>query len=255
MWFLLACGAHIEADTAANADADTDADSDADVDTATEGDSDADTDTDTDTDADSDLPAPWRHAATVDGSAAEYGHDETFATSSGGTAYLTWDDTTLYVAMAHPDVLAGGPEHWALVYLGDGTGTTVGESFHTQQPALPTPMSALIRRKADGSYDSLETWNGGGWDSAPGWLGTDGSAVAEGTTEPVLELAIPFAAFGDPAVFDLHLAWVYEGDGSESTYAPIPAGSFTDGYDPDFTRWYRFDRASATPPASVDALP
>ncbi len=230
-------------DTGADTDTDTDADSDTDADTAP----DAGTDT---------AVVPWSNTGVVDGASSEYGPDETFATT-GGTAWITWDRTDLYVAVQHADVGGGSDLHWLLLYLADGSGSgaTSGVLHNTQQPDLPTPMSALVRWKADGSFDSLEEWSGTEWVSTPFWLGTEGSAVAEDDSSGIVEMRIPLAVGGATDTLDVHMAWVYEGPGYESTYAPTPAVSFTDGYDPDFASWYRFDLKGATPPADTRPSP
>lgn len=200
-------------------------------------------------------PPPWRHTIVIDGDPSDFLPEETFATSSG-TVGLTWDDTHLYIGVNHPDVSGGGPEHWVLVYLGDGaTGTTSGVQFNTQQPALPTPFTHLLRWKADGSWSSWMTWDGGTWQDTPSWLGTAGSSYAEDEGLGTVEFAVPLAAFGGAGSIAVHLGWVYEGSGYESSYAPVPADSFVDGYDPDYTAWYAFDPAASDPPATIASSP
>jgi hypothetical protein len=236
------------ADSDSDADADTDADADADTDTDTDADADADTDTDadadTDTDVDTALPA-WTRTAIVDGSAGEYGVDEAFSTS-GGTTYLTWDSDTLYVATTHPDVASGGAEHWLMVYLGDGAaGATEGVLMNTQQPSLDQPASHIVRRKADGSYDDVLGYDGAGWVSTPGWLsGGPGAVAVSGET---VELAIPLTGIADDTLV-VHISWVFEGADFESSYAPAPSASFTDGYDPDYGAFLVFSLTSSDPP-------
>lgn len=192
----------------------------------------------------------WSHTATVDGDPSEYGPDETFAVD-GGTVWLTWDADALYVAAQHPDVIAGGPQHWLVVYLGDGTtGTTTGITFGLQTPTTALPVTSVVRWKADFSWHSLETWSGSQWQSTPLWLGTAGSQVAEDPVAGVVELALPDAALGLGDTVVVHVSWVYEGAGYESSYAPSPSSSFTSGaFDPDYASLWRFDRTAATPPA------
>jgi hypothetical protein len=116
-------------------------------------------------------------------------------------------------------------------------------------------MSVLVRWKADGSYDSLETWTGTEWASSPYWLGTGGSELAEDNGNNLVELRVPLAVVGASDTLDLHMAWVYEGTGYESTYAGTPAVSFPDGYDPDFASWYRFDLQGPIPPSDTRPSP
>ena len=59
----------------------------------------------------------------------------------------------------------------------------------------------------------------------------------------VVEMQLPLAdlGIGDQAL--VHVNMVYEGSGSESTYAGVPSSSFTPGFDPDFLSWLDFDLA------------
>jgi hypothetical protein len=236
-------------------DADTDTDTDTDTDSDTDGDSDSDTDSDTDVDTDSDTHSamgPWSHAITVDGAPGDWLAEETFPTSSSGTGYVTWDADTVYVGFTHPDVAAGTALHWVTVYVGNGgPGTLDGVQHGTQAPTLPADFTHLVRWKADSSYDSRLTWDGATWTDEPSWLGTAGSRVAEDDSASTVEFALPRDAFDLVDTLRLHVAWVYEGSGFESTYAPIPAGSFTDGYDADFGLYYEFDLTGTQPPTST----
>lgn len=196
-------------------------------------------------------PSPWRHTVTVDGDPSDFTADEAFPTS-GGTTWITWDDTHVYLAVQHPDVSTGGPEHWVLAYLGDGaTGTTTGVLFNTQQPSLPAPFAHLLRWKADGSFASWMSWDGAVWQDAT--LDDAGVTWAEGAD--TVELAVPLAAIGATDAIAAHVGWIYEGAGFESSYAPVPATSFVDGYDPDYTAWYGFDLTAPDAPASTAPSP
>lgn len=196
-------------------------------------------------------PAPWSRGLTVDGNPADLPPEARFPAVSAGTWGITWDDTHLYLAANHPDVAGGGPQHWLLAYVGGlGSTTQSGVQFGTQQPGLPVGMSHLIRWKADGSYDSLMAFDGSVWTDTPGFLGTAGSSIAEDEGRSTVELAVAFASLGVGDTFDLHLCWLYEGAGFESTYGAVPTSSFADGLDPDFGAWYRFDRRSSAPPSS-----
>lgn len=201
-------------------------------------------------------PAAWSHTATVDGDPSEYGADETFPVDNG-TVWITWDADALYVAVQHPDVTSGGPLHWLLIYLGDGvTGTTAGVPFASQTPSLAVPVSTLVRWKADGSWNSRETWTGVAWQSSPYWIGTGGSSLVEDPVAGVVELRLPDAALGLGDTVAVHVSWVYEGAGYESSYAPSPGTSFTSGaFDPDYTRLWVFDRTAATAPADYVPQP
>jgi len=160
---------------------------------------------------------PWAHTATVDGS--------------------------------HPDVATGGPQHWLLVYLGDGQrGATSGVPLNTQQPQLAVPMTHLVRYKADGSYDDMMAFTGGTeWSTTAGWLSAGPGQVAE--AGQTVELAIPLAGISDDTLV-VAAYWLFEGEGYESSYAALPAAAFIDGYDPDVGLALSFDRSSADAPSA-----
>lgn len=193
----------------------------------------------------------WADPVTVDGDISDWSAaDAGFSTTSGtGTNYVTWDEEYLYIATAHPDVAFGGSLHWFTAHIGTAvSGTTTGTTLGSQTPTLPAPVTHQLRWKADNSYHDLAVWDGAMWAITPWWLGMDGSFYAESDMNQVLEIAIPWGAIGDPAVATVHLAWVYEGAGFESTYAGSPATSFVDGYDPDFGAMLVVDRRSSASP-------
>ena len=70
-----------------------------------------------------------------------------------------------------------------------------------------------------------------------------------------MEWRIPFASIGNPSQFDIHLSMINEAFGAEWSYAATPQNSFVDGLDPDFSKYFHFDRLSASPPNSYLALP
>jgi len=193
-------------------------------------------------------PVPYRNTWQIDGDPTDWLQEELFETTSGlGLWAISWDDEQLFVGLQHPDVMNGGPQHWVVLYLGtDAPGSMVGLPHNTQQPALPFGASHVVRWKADDSYDSLEVWDGQGWQGTPQWLGTNGSSRAE--AYEVVEFGIPWGAIGNPDVVDVHAAMVFEGNGFESTFAGLPSSSFADGYDPDATSFFTFDRQSELPP-------
>ncbi len=252
---LLACTGAIETtdkNTVPTDEADADADTDADSDTDTDADTDADTDGDTgaDTDSDPHTGTTTPGGIAVDGQTGDWPAGAWFSTTGGRTG-ISWDADDLFVAVEHPD-LGAGPLHWVVVTLGpaDGSGATEGVGHGTQTPATGFGATVVLRFKADASYQSLLTWSGAEWVETPNFFGTDGSALFVDTVGDRAELSVPFARLGLGTTFDAHVALVYEGAGSESTFAPTPAASFVDGYDPDYGAWYRFDRSSGAAPSA-----
>jgi hypothetical protein len=199
--------------------------------------------------------APWQLTPTIDGSIAEWPEEARFTTSASTFAYVGWDDTFLYLATTHPDVGSGGPQHWALAYVGSGAGgTTTGVVHNTQGPTLPFQASFLIRSKLDDSYSSLQSYSGGSWTTSSPLFGVGGAVRAEsGTT---VEMAVPLATLGVTDQLDLVMTLLYEGTGFESTYSATPSTTLSDGaYDPNYTKYWSFDLTSSSPSASYVALP
>lgn len=200
-----------------------------------------------------DAPPPWRRTITVDGDLGDWLVDERFETSQGaGTAsYVTWDDDTLFVGVQHPDVTTGGDQHWVVLTLGNGAGpATVGTQLGNQQPDLPFGATHVVRWRANDTYSDILGWDGADWEviGAPTYAEND----AAGT----VEFAIPLVDFGLSDRIDLHVNWVYEGFGSESSYAATPQASFPQGdYDPDYGQFFAFDRSSDLAPGSYPPSP
>jgi hypothetical protein len=192
----------------------------------------------------------------MDGAIGEYNVDESFPIDNG-TAWITWDAQTLYIAVNHPDVNAGTSEHWLLVYIGDNSGgATQGVQFNSQQPSMTLPVTKLFRWKADNSWSSLNSWSGSYWTDVPYWIGTGGSELVEDNVYSIVEMALPFTELGVADQFTLHLSWLFEGTGSESSYSASPDTSFVSGsYDPDYTKFWAFDRTSSAAPASYTPTP
>ena len=185
---------------------------------------------DPDASADPDAAAgPYRHTIPVDG-VSSFTAGETFATTTAGfTAYVTWDDTTLYLGYAGDDVASTDPGKWLLVYLdtdpGGQAGAAAGERYNTQTPGFPAGFRAdhYYRRQASGGVEDLKAWDGAAWQPAAAAL----DSARAGT---VIEAAIPLEALGDPTELGLLLLWINEADFLESAYGGLYADSFTDGY-------------------------
>ena len=193
----------------------------------------------------------WRHTVTVDGDPADLYDAERFDLGGGRNTWVTWDNLYVYVAVQHPDVVAGTARHWLMLTLGDGDpGARDGVQIATQRPALAFDATRVIRWKADNSYNSLLVWDGAAWLNTDGWLGTQGSLVAESNTTSTVELRLPRSVLGLTDTLLFHAHWVYEGAGAESSYAPTPLESFTDpSYDPALGAWYTFDLSAPTAPS------
>lgn len=192
------------------------------------------------------MPGAYRHTINIDGSNDFSSTTESFATTSSGyTAFVTWDSDYLYLGMQGADISSGSSTHFVLAYLGTGgTGTDTGLLYNTQEPALPFDADYHVRWKADNTFTNTQRWNGSAWEDA-GWDFT-GDVQQSGE---FLELRIPLNDISSPSIVDVHLAMINEAAMIEGTYAGTPGTSFSDGYDPDFATFFRFDLGGMTSPA------
>ncbi|MHC4199172.1 MAG: hypothetical protein ACYSU0_04210 [Planctomycetota bacterium] len=199
---------------------------------------------------------PVTSKITIDGVNDFAAADEAFTTTSAGlyTAYVTWDETYLYVGMDGTDVGTSGGTRYLLVYVGGASGTTTGVSLGVispQEPVLPFAAEYLVRWVADGAADGmidLVVWGGSTWDASA----FNGEVARSGN---YVEIGVPLAHVGSPATVRLHISMVNAAVGSEWTYAGVPSSSFTDGDDPDYTKYYEFDLAGAQAPNAYSPLP
>lgn len=189
----------------------------------------------------------WFNGIHLNGALGDWSADELFPTTSGGNTLggVTWDRDRLYVTFQHPDVATGGPEHWEVVTIGTGAGSASVPPLNTQQPGLPFAASLQLRRKADGSYDDLQQWDGARWVSTPNVLTTMPYAAAAELGD-VVEIALPRSLLGTSRI-QVALYEVYEGAGFESTYGGVPDTAFVDGYDPDVVEALTLDLSSPDP--------
>jgi hypothetical protein len=192
---------------------------------------------------------PYRHTITIDG-VNDFTSDETFATSSSGyTAYLTWDNTYLYVGMQGSDIGANSPYKWVLVYVDGSPGTMSGLAYNTQQPQLPFAAKYHLRWCTDGYYNAMSS-DGTSWNSLP--PGSEGFCSRSGS---FLEWQIPLATIGNPSQFDIHVSMLNDSSGFEWSYAGVPATSFVDSYNPNYTKYYHFDMTNSSVPNASSPIP
>ena len=186
-----------------------------------------------------------RETPTLDGDPTDFGPGTSMPTDEG-SVWITWDNDYLYVGIQHPDVSAGGSQHWVQVYVGaDLTGHSTGVNFNTQQPLMAFEPSHLIAWRADNAFNAVHEYNdaGGVWNAFPGRVGDTGLGYdfAEDESSNGVEFQIPFSELSLTDTFRVHVNWVFEGGGSETSYGPSPISSFTNGsYDPDHTQYHEF---------------
>jgi hypothetical protein len=193
---------------------------------------------------------PYAHTITIDGT-NDFTTVETFATTSSAyTGYVTWDATSLFVGMAGPDVGANDPNKWVLLYLGGTPNTTTSALYNSQQASLPFGAHYHMRWKTDNLYTNAQLYNGTAWVDAL-WNFT-GNVHQNGT---YVEFRIPLTSLGSPTSISMAMLMVNEASGIEWSYAGVPSTLFTDGYDPNYAKYFTFDLASPKVPGAATPLP
>lgn len=154
----------------------------------------------------------------------------TFATSDAGyTGYLAGNSTSLHFGYNGLDIQTGGANHFVVAYLGaNGSSTTSGINFNTQQPNLPFAATHALVYRADGGFTQLYGYSGASWNPI-----VSSTSVAEGGT--FFEAGLSLGDLGSPAVsVDFVSYLLFQGSGFESSYAAMPSSAFANGtYDPN----------------------
>jgi hypothetical protein len=174
---------------------------------------------------------PYRRAVTIDGvNDFDPAAEAIGTTSPSYVAHFTWDDQFLYIGYQGVDVGSGDARRWLLVYLdvdpGDGTGAAVGERYNTQQPGFPVGFGAeyYFRWKASNDFQSLEAFDGEGWDTV---AGVEVETFQSGT---YVESSLPLEALGSPDRVGIVSFMLNEAPFAEAVYGGLYPESFADGY-------------------------
>jgi hypothetical protein len=180
-----------------------------------------------------DAAPPYRHSIIVDGN-NDFTVAETFSTTSPTYAtYITWDESSVYLGFSGDDVATDAPDSatkWVFAYFdvdpGQGTGAYLGEQYNTQRPGFPSSFASeyYLRWKSDGSLADLQSFAGSSsWNVEP-------TTIAPQLSGSFVEVAIPRAELGDPALLGVVTFMMNEKPMGEWSYAGLYPGSFTDGY-------------------------
>lgn len=103
------------------------------------------------------------------------------------------------------------------------------------------------RWRASDDYGGALEWNGMEWiDPGFGPTPASGDVAYSGS---FVEMRIAWADLGDPDYLDVHLGMLREQNLNEWTWAGVPSGAYTDGYDPNVGQFFQFDLAGSTVPA------
>ncbi len=193
----------------------------------------------------------YYHTIEIDGD-DDWDGGETFPTSTDGhLAFTAWDDAYVYLAMSSPDVAVPSGTTWVVAYFGGAGGSTSGQIYNTQEPALPFAARWHLRWRADNTYTDVQEWDGDAWITSAWQLG-EGDVYQTGE---LVEFRIARSALDDPDVLELHMGILRESDLDEASWAAHPEGSYADGYDPDYSQYWEFDLLGSTVPVSHPPLP
>lgn len=190
----------------------------------------------------------YSHSIVIDGLVDFDLEKEGFNTSTNGfLAYITWDNDYLFIGFQGPDIELNDPFKWLLIYIGNGDvpgGTTTGFIYNDQIPSLPFAASYHIRWQGSGDFINAQMFNGSSWVNA-GWDFT-GDAMKN---LDFVELRIPLVDIGTPInSLHIHINMVTTNLGGEWSYAAVPYDSFTDSYDPNYTKYFDFNLIYPLPP-------
>ena len=169
-------------------------------------------------------------------------------TADGYTNYVTWNSETIYFGTYGVDVgkapTDANHNWWILVYISTNTngptGSTLGDSYDTQQPTLPFKAQYHFRVKADKSWSQLET-NNSTWGAAS-FTGT----VAQ--TGNYMEIAFPTSNLGNKTKYYMTALFIYENKvGTDDwSYSGMYTGNFVNAVDPNLTKYIRIDLSDTT---------
>ncbi|HEX7663780.1 MAG TPA: hypothetical protein VF407_04695, partial [Polyangiaceae bacterium] len=112
------------------------------------------------------------------------------------------------------------------------------------------PAQYHVRWKADNTYTNAQSWNGSAWTDAS-WSFSDN--VNENGN--YFEMRIPLANIGSPTSVSVDVSMINEEASHEATYSGVPSTSFTDAYNPSYTKYLQLDLQGTTKPNASPVLP
>lgn len=191
------------------------------------------------------------HTIAIDG-VNDFLPGEALATSTAGhTAYLAWDDAYVYLGFDSADVASGNSQTWVVAYFGDQMGSPLGVLYNTQQPALPFAARWHLRWRADNTFTGALEHDGADW-QPPAWTVNPGDVYQSGT---FVEMRVSRIDLDSPVYLDVTLGILREEPLDEASWAGMPAGTYVDGYDPDFAQYLQVDLTGSTLPSDVPIQP
>ena len=194
-----------------------------------------------------------RHTIVIDGVNDFFSDEkhETTSSASGYFAYLTWDTDNLYLGCEGFYVGDPGGQRWVVWYLdtADGEGTQTTFEIGTQQPALPDEFFSeyMILWACDNTQLTVNRFEGGDWILWP-------APTDHFLSGNYMEMSIPWEWLNTPDILKVVSSHIKE-DVPEWTYAGLPADTFVDGYDPDFSTYLTAFSGMGTGDLHVSVLP
>ncbi|HMV65210.1 MAG TPA: MopE-related protein, partial [Myxococcota bacterium] len=199
----------------------------------------------------------WSYPLYIDGYSTDWQQGVNFA-STGTNWAITWDDEDLYFGLKRVDVRTGGASHQWVVLLGNGdnVGATAGPQLGAQQPTLPFRADRAILWAADGSSERLLVWSGTAWEEQAGFFDGVNGDFLERNDQETVEAWVSRAAVGAPSILDVAGYVVYTVTGAEVTYAVTPSTAAPSAsYDPNLSKWWRFELANPAEPRAYATMP
>jgi hypothetical protein len=164
---------------------------------------------------------------TVDGTigGSEYANSYT---SGSGNYYITWNATTLFVAVnfgnATNDAINLYIDHNPIAVVNGGTnsnGTLSGTNYDQTTPNLP--FRADFRAFVKNAYDDYVTANGSG-----GWNSSVAGGITKAISGSVIEFSIPWSSVtgsGIPSSFNFLLYRSYDAGSNTGTFSTAPTAN------------------------------
>jgi hypothetical protein len=174
---------------------------------------------------------PYRHTIDIDGT-NDFTAGETFLTTSSPSfsAYVTWDADNVYIGESGPDLsttTSDASTKWLFAYFdidpGASTGASTSLKYTDEGAQFPSGFGAeyYLRFKSDGTFKSLEHYDGTTWTT----MSASPTSANSGT---YTEAAFPRSLLtGETAGIITYM--INEQSGRDATFAGLYADDFTDG--------------------------
>ena len=177
-------------------------------------------------------------AISIDGANDFDNVNEKFATTTSGySAYVTWNGSYIYLAFEGSDIGANDPKKWLLVYIStntnDALGNKTGVQYNNQKPYLPFKAQYHLGLQLVNSGGVINESYGSGWGMS-GWFTEAGNLYRTGN---YFEIRIPKSDIGNYTRYYLTMFLVCEQSGVENTYAKLYSDNLPDFYNTHLSKY------------------